>query len=153
MPSIKWIILNTFVLAFCMAVLLSICLTVGQGVHLSLEGFAFTFAVAFGASLVIAFIVPLPKIGVWYARQMGATPQNNNGVFFLIDSAIQVTGFLVLVNAIMTIALTGLGDIGGLSWFDRWWIMNMQFWAVALIAFLVVRPFAASIASKAFPIK
>ena len=148
MPSMKWIIVNNLFLCFIMSCLLSICLTVGQGVHLSLEGFAFTFAVAFIASLVIAFAVPLPKMGAWFTRQMGSDPENRSGLYYLVESAIQVTFFLTLVNLVMTIALSGIGDINGLSWFDRWWIMNMQFWAVALVAFLIARPVSAALASK-----
>ena len=146
MPSKKWIFFNNVFLAFIMSVILSICLTVGQGQHLSLMGFAYTFAVAFVTSIVVAFLVPLPRGGAWFARRMGAEP--DTCVFYLVDSAMQVTGFLVIVNLVMTIALSGVGDIGGMSAFDRWWMMNMQFWQLAYLAFLVTRPVSAALAGR-----
>lgn len=146
MPSKKWVCFNNVFLSAIMSTILSVCLTVGQGQHLSLAGFGYTFAVAFVASLVVAFLVPLPRMGAWYARKMGA--QEDTGVFYLIDSAMQVTGFLVILNLVMTIALTGSGYIQGLSFFDRWWILVIQFWAVAYLAFLITRPVAAALAAK-----
>ncbi len=147
MPTYKWVATVNLFLCVIMAFLLSIFLTVGQGQHLSLEGWTFTLAVAFVASLVIAFIVPLPKMGAWFATQICGKDQGG-GVFYLVDSAMQVAGFLVCVNLIMTIALSGTGDINGMSFIDRWWIMNLNFWAVAYICFLVARPISTALATK-----
>ena len=146
MPTRKWIVINNLVLSFLMSIFLSICFTVGQGFHLSLSGFFYTFAFAFGTSILVAFTVPLPRAGVWFAKKMGAEP--GTGVFYLLDSAVQVVFFLIMVNLVMTLALTGFGFIEELSFFDRWWIMNINFYAIAYLTFLLVRVASAGIAGR-----
>lgn len=147
--SFKWASLTNIFLSLFMAALLSVLFTIGQGNHISIDGYLFTFAWALAGSLVVAFVVPLPRMGGWWARQMGADAMNDkSGMPFFLDSMIQVAFFLVCVNAILTSALSGFGTIDGMSWFDRWWGMNLQFYAVAFVAYLVCCPLASAIASK-----
>jgi len=146
MPSKKWVAWCNIFLSLFMAILLSICLTVGQQIHLSFAGFAYTFAFAFVTSLIVAFFAHLPRIGAWYARMGGGQPNALGS--FMFDSAIQVSYFLVIVNLVMVIALTGIGFLGAFSFFDRWWMMNIQFWPVAYVAYLVALPLSMGLASK-----
>lgn len=147
MPTKLWIFVNNIALSAIMSVLLSICLTVGQGISITPMGFLMTFAWAFGTSVVVAYLVPLARIGAWFAKNMSAEP--GSGIFYLFECLLQVTFFLVIVDLVMTFALTGFGDIGGFTWFDRWWMLNMQFWAIALVCYFVARPLSAALASKA----
>lgn len=167
MPSKKWIFLTNLWLSLIMSTILTICLTIGQsnpnyplapGSHLSLSGFGTTFAVAFLASMLIATTVPLMRIGGWLTRRMDGEPGTH--LWWLVDSAMQVTFFLVLVNFFVTVGLTiinagvpalslnALNPVTGLNWVDLWWVLNMKFWAIAYVAFLIARPTAEALATK-----
>ncbi|MGV8083976.1 MAG: hypothetical protein AB2L09_10150 [Coriobacteriia bacterium] len=167
MPSKKWIFFVNFWLSLIMCAILSVCLTIGQGdpahplapgSHLSLSGFAVTFCVAFISSMIVATFVPLVRIGAWMTRRMNGEPGTH--LWWLIDSAIQVTFFLVFVDLLVTLGLTGINvgfaglslaavnPVTGLNWFDLWWVLNMKFWPVAYVAFLVARPSAEALATK-----
>jgi hypothetical protein len=146
MPSRKWIAIVNITLSLLMSVFLSVLFTVGQGFHRTLAGFGYTFAFAFGTSLFVAFLIPLPRAGNWFAKRMGAEP--GTGMFYILDSAVQVVFFLIMVNLVMTLALSGYGFIDGLSFFDRWWIMNINFFAIAYVTFLLVRTVAVALADR-----
>lgn len=149
MPSTKWIVCCNIFLALIMSIILSVCFTVGQGHPITLEtldALGFTFVIAFVVSLVVAFGAQLPRIGHWYVKQVNGQPHTT--ISWVFESTIQVVFFLVIVNLCMTFAMTGVGELGGFSWFDRWWQMNMQFFPVALIAFFVTRPIAEGLANK-----
>lgn len=146
--SFKWAALTNVFLSIFMAGILSILFTIGQGNHISLEGYLVTFVWALVGSLIVAFLEPLPRMGGWWARQMGADPMNKSGVFFVLDSIIEVAFFLVSVNLILTFALTGFETLGEMTWFDRWWGMNHQFYFTALVCYIVFCPLASAIATK-----
>lgn len=166
MPSKKWIVWTNSWLSLIMCVILSICLTIGQsnpnyplgpGSHLSLVGFGITFCIAFISSMIVATFVPLPRMGAWFMRKMDG--ERGTQLWWLVDSAIQVTFFLVCVDFLVTIGLTtvfagvaalsplAINPVTGLNWIDLWWVLNMKFWPVAYIAFLVARPCAETLAT------
>lgn len=147
MPSKPWIAVCNIALSFIMSVILAICFTVGMGQSVTLQGFAFTFLASFLSALVVSFVVPLPRIGSWYASKMGF--ERGSGAGYIAESVIEVTLFLVIMNIPMVAAMTGFGELGGMTFFDRWWSMNMNFWPVAFIAFMVSRTLSEAIATKA----
>lgn len=147
MPSKPWIAVCNITLSFVMSVILAICFTVGMGQSVTLQGFAFTFCASFVSALVVSFVVPLPRIGSWYASKMNF--ERGSGTGYIVESVIEVTLFLVIMNIPMVAAMTGFDELGGMTFFDRWWSMNMNFWPVAFIAFLISRPLSEAIATKA----
>lgn len=146
MPSKSWIAACNVALSFIMSVILAICFTVGMGQSVTPEGFAFTFCASFVSALIVSFVVPLPRIGGWYAAKMGF--EHGSGMAYLVENVIEVTLFLVIMNIPMVAAMTGFGELGGMTFFDRWWSMNMNFWPVAFIAFMISRTLAEAIATK-----
>jgi hypothetical protein len=119
---------------------------IGQGHPVTIENFAFGFAISMVAALILAFFAQLPRIGAWFAHQIGGKP--GTAISYLYESVVEVTIFLIGLDLVMTIAMTGIETIGGLSWFDRWWLMNIQFWGIAFVAFLAARPAAEGLATR-----
>ena len=138
MPSKKYYFVMTIWIGLVMSVILAAGLTVAQGVHLTLEGFLFTFAVSFASAVVFPNVLPFGKWSAAFARRFNTTPGSTADM--ILSNMFFAVLMLVAVGLVVTIALTGVGSLGGMSLLDRWIGLVIQFFPMIFVVILLILP-------------
>lgn len=137
------VVLNFWVAIFLGAIL-ALLLPFAQGApHVGLMEWLMSFAVAGIAAFLIPTVLPLMKLSTWCLKAFNTTRESTGGTILFI---VFMNTFMTLGMAlVMTVFMTGIGEVGPTTLLDRCASSIMMFWPIVNVVFFLIYPFALSL--------